>query len=91
MEWYKNNEKISFHDISYYPDYTVVSEYTDTPEAYGDPGRMILNANNSITIQNTKVLDIGSYSCHINTGVGPPLGEIYNYTTIFSLMIRLDI
>ena len=78
MEWYKDNEKVNFNEITYY------SEYTENTEDYGDPERMTLNANNSISIQNTKTGDIGSYSCHIDTGVGTPLGETYHYTTIIS-------
>ena len=83
MEWYKDNEKVTFNEITYY------SEYTENTEDYGDQERVILNADNSISIQNTKKGDIGSYFCHINTGVGTPLGETYYYTTIISSLIRL--
>ena len=75
VEWYKDESKI---DLFNSRNPTISCEYCETPEedtdySSQDP-RIILHPNNSITIEEVKGEDVGTYLCKVRTGLSEPLG-----------------
>ena len=87
VEWYKDGSKI---DLFNSRNPAISCEYCETPEeddtedySSQDP-RIILHPNNSITIEEVKGEDVGTYLCKVRTGLSEPLGmkiilPLWNY------------
>ena len=91
IEWFREEEKINFVEVEIIEienctnDQNNSPEYVDTDsgiESGPDPGcwqkRIVLHANNSLTILKTTKEDVGDYKCVVNTGVESPL-TVYHY------------
>ena len=71
VEWYKDKDRIEF----YHPVASSLNcEYCENSEENLEDPKFILHPNNSITIENMQKVDVGAYTCLVQTGVGEPIG-----------------